>query len=1125
MNLQSEFYRFLFEESPVPLVIREVHTDQRRGNAAFFRLLGSSPEEVGAMDFALFFLPEDVTAHEACYREMLSGAREAYSFLHPLRRADGATIHVRTHSRVLRDDSGHPLYVLTAFEDVSDLVEAMRSFRHERESLQALMDAIPDLIAFTDMEGKILRLNRAKARQLGAAVPEEVVGKRIADLEGRGEEPPFAERVVLPLTGPLFNVEERLCVPVLDGEPRWFLTSVAPLTIEGRVQGYITVSRDITERKEREQALKTLDETLRVLLSSAPNAIVILDREGNVSFWNLAAERLFGRRAEEMLAKPFSPLPDVELGEVLRAEGVMRNAEMTLTAPDGTERSLYVSLGALYDAHGKPNGMVAVYTDISERKRYEKVLAEREQLFRTIFEASPIGISLVNERGVFLLANRALEDILGYTEAELCSLSEDITFPEDVEPGLTYWRELVAGEREVFRVEKRVRRKDGEIRVVSWTAAAVRDEKGNFLYSVHLTRDITDQKQKEETLRQFSRAVESTGDSVLITNREGIVEYVNPAFESLTGYSAAEVLGKTPRILKSGKHDRAFYERFWGEILEGRTFRDVFINRKKTGELYYEDKTTSPVFDASGNLTHFVSVGRDVSRQREMRNALRESEARLRALFEASPIGILVHKCADGTTSVNDALANMIGYPKEEITGVLLTRITHPDDVEKTLQYYEELVAGSRSHYAIEKRYFRSDGSLVWARVSGVAVRDAREKLLYLVFMIEDITEWKRVQEALAASEARFRSLVESTDDLIAVVGEDLRIQGVFGRMLKADGRSADDFVGKKPTEVWGPEIGAFLEAGEQRALRGESVTLEWRMPVRGGFREIQSLMSPIFSGGRVIGVVCVGRDITPLKRAAENLRQMNLQLERRVRERTRELEETNARLAHSNEELQQFTYVVSHDLQEPLRTVAGFVDLIQRRYREQFDTPLQGYFAYIAEGVQRAQRMIRSLLEYSRLNARPHEPVPVEVEDVLQAVCQDLSERLRECNGSVLWDSPLPRVLADPVQLHQLLLNLIGNGIKFRRENPPRVHFSATRESEEMWRFAVRDNGIGIPESQLQRIFLVFQRVHRREDYEGEGIGLAICRKIVLRHGGRIWAESTLGEGSTFYFTLPSAP
>lgn len=1125
MGQQSEFYQLLFEESPVPLVVREVHTSQTRGNAAFFRLLGCSPGEVETVDFALFLFPEDRTAHEAFYREMFFGAREAYSLLHPLRRADGTTIHVRTRSRALRDDAGELLYVLTAFEDVSDFVETMRTLRHERESLQALMDAIPDLISFIDREGKIIRVNRAKARQLGATTPEEVVGRRIADLEGRGEEPPFTERVVLPLTEPIFNVEEQLCVPVPDGELRWFLTSLVSMTIEGRIQGYITISRDITERKEREQALQTLNETLHALLSSAPNAIVILDREGKVSLWNFAAERLFGRRAEEMLGNPFSPFPDVELEEVFRVEGVLRNVERTLTAQDGTEYSLYVSVGALYDAYGEPNGMVVVYTDISERKRYEKTLAERERLFRTIFEVSPIGISLVDERGAFLLANRALEDILGYTEAELRSLSEDVTCPEDVEPGRTYWRELVAGEREVFHVEKRVRRKDGEIRVVSWTVAAVRDEKGNFLYSVHFIHDITDQKQNEETLRQFSRIVASTGDSVLITNREGIIEYVNPAFERLTGYSAAEVLGKTPRILKSGKHDRAFYERFWREILEGRTFRDVFINRKKSGELYYEDKTTSPIFDASGTIIHFVSVGRDVTRQREMQNALRESEARFRALFEASPIGILVHKCADGTTSVNDALAHMIGYPKEEITGALLTRLTHPDDVEKTLRYYEELVTGSRGHYVIEKRYFRRDGFLIWVRASVVGVRDSEGKLIYFVDMIEDITERKKTQEALVESEARFRSLVESTDDLIAVVDENLRIQGVFGRMLKVDGRSADDFIGRTAREVWGPEIGALLEDGERRVLRGESVSLEWRMPVRDGFREIQSLMSPIFSGERITGVVCVGRDITSLKRAEEHLREMNLQLEKRVRERTRELEEANSRLIHSNEELQQFTYVVSHDLQEPLRSIVGFVELIQRRYGEQFDARLREYFTHIADGAQRAQRMIRSLLEYSRLDARSHDLVPVDVESVLQAVCHDLSGRLEECNGEVLWDSPLPRVLADSVQLHQLLLNLIGNGIKFRKGDSPRVHISATHESEGMWRFAVRDNGIGIPESQLQRIFLMFQRLHRREEYEGEGIGLAVCRKIVLRHGGRIWAESTLGEGSTFYFTLPAAP
>jgi signal transduction histidine kinase len=241
----------------------------------------------------------------------------------------------------------------------------------------------------------------------------------------------------------------------------------------------------------------------------------------------------------------------------------------------------------------------------------------------------------------------------------------------------------------------------------------------------------------------------------------------------------------------------------------------------------------------------------------------------------------------------------------------------------------------------------------------------------------------------------------------------------------------------------------------------------------------------------------------------------------RALRERTEDLERVNSELARSNAELERFAQIASHDLQEPLRTVSSFVQLLSKRYGEHFDDAGRRYAAYAVEGAERMRSLINALLTYSRLD-RTDAPVDAEVSlaRVLSRVCADLHGSITSSAARVTHDE-LPTVLGHEGQLSQLLLNLVSNAIKYRRDEPPEIHIGATSERG-FWRISVADKGIGIEPQYFERIFVVFQRLHTRETYEGTGIGLAICKRIVERHGGCIWLESSPGAGSTFYFTLP---
>ncbi len=266
---------------------------------------------------------------------------------------------------------------------------------------------------------------------------------------------------------------------------------------------------------------------------------------------------------------------------------------------------------------------------------------------------------------------------------------------------------------------------------------------------------------------------------------------------------------------------------------------------------------------------------------------------------------------------------------------------------------------------------------------------------------------------------------------------------------------------------------------------------------------------------GAIIGASTIARDITERKKNEEELRIYREHLEDLVKERTIELE-------RSNKELEQFAYIASHDLQEPLRMVVSYIQLIEKRFKDSFNAEAREFMWFAVDGAKRMQQLINDLLTYSRVTTRGKPLTRVSCETVLENALRNLAVAVEECHGAVTHDA-LPDVFGDDTQLAQLFQNLIGNGLKFHGDNPPAVHVSCAREGN-AWVFSVRDNGIGIDPQYNETIFLIFRRLHGRDEYPGTGIGLAVCKKVVERHGGRIWVESALKKGSTFYFTLPAS-
>jgi PAS domain S-box-containing protein len=368
-----------------------------------------------------------------------------------------------------------------------------------------------------------------------------------------------------------------------------------------------------------------------------------------------------------------------------------------------------------------------------------------------------------------------------------------------------------------------------------------------------------------------------------------------------------------------------------------------------------------------------------------------------------------------------------------------------------------------------------------------------------------DETDQYQLQLILQESEAKYRTLIQNIPQKIFHKDRDSHYLYVNDNYAADFGLSPSDFVGKTDYDFYPPELADKYRTDDKAVMdSGELKEVEESYLNQGATRWVQTIKSPIIdNNGQVNSLLGIFWDITEKKLAEESLH------------------EALENLSRSNQELEQFAYVASHDLQEPLRMISNYVQLLARRYKGQLDEDADDFIHFAVDGAERMKALIIDLLTFSRVSTRGKPPEPVDMGVILKTVRNNLEVTISETGANIIAGE-MPTVEADPTQMVQLLQNLIGNAIKFRGAQPPEIHISA-QEDDSVWTFAVSDNGIGIESQYFDRLFKIFQRLHDKEDYPGTGIGLAVCKRIVERHGGKIWVESEFGNGSTFYFTLPT--
>ena len=497
------------------------------------------------------------------------------------------------------------------------------------------------------------------------------------------------------------------------------------------------------------------------------------------------------------------------------------------------------------------------------------------------------------------------------------------------------------------------------------------------------------------------------------------------------------------------------------------------------------------------------------------RDAGRTSEDRFRALFDMSRDGIVFVDLDGHIEEMNQAYLDLVGYGRDEITTHTYQDLTPEKWRAGEAEIIETQVMQRGFSDEYEKEYVRKDGSTAPISLRTILVRDLEGRPIRFMGIVRDITELKEKEEALKASEKRYRSLFDLSHDGVVFVGLNGPVEEANPAYLDMLGYELDELVGMTYQQLTPPRWAA-MEAdivAEQLLQRGYTDEYEKEYIRNDGSVfpvAVRAILVRDETGVpvRIMGIV---RDITEQKQAKEAL-------ERHARD-----------LARSNEELEQFAYVASHDLQEPLRKIRAFGALLADEKRESLDDEGQQYIDFMTDAAARMQTLVSDLLALSRVTTAAHPFEDLSLAEVFDTVLSDLSVRLEEAGGQVEV-SATPTIEADRTQMEQLFRNLIGNALKFCRPGvPPRVTVEVAAQVQPIdtvpgpaHDIVVTDNGIGFELSQGSKLFQPFKRLHARHQYEGAGIGLAICEKIVLRHHGRITASGTPGAGATFTVTLP---
>ncbi len=751
----------------------------------------------------------------------------------------------------------------------------------------------------------------------------------------------------------------------------------------------------------------------------------------------------------------------------------------------------------------------------------DEFLKERD-FSDSVINSMPGVFYLIDENGCFLRWNKNFEKVTEYLPEEISKMSPLYLFAgED--------RQLIESSiRDVFikgeeTAEASFITKSG--RIIPYYFNGIRIIIGGKPLLVGVGIDITSRKLNEEALISLSVRQEALlsaiPDIIMEVDSNKIYTWANqPGIE----FFGKDVIGKEAAYYFDGEQNT------YGQVKplfngnENVTYVES-RQRRKDGEKRLLAWWCRVLKDKDGNVTGALSTARDITDLKIAEELVKQSEHRYRILFDEAPAMYVITRNQEGAPLIDDCNAlflSVLGYTYDEVIGRPLADFYTPESCKKLLENggYQRAMSGSFGKE--ERELVTSDGRVIETLLNAVPESDKADKdgkVTGTRAMFVDITALKQAEKARRESEEQYRILAETAQDIILTHDMEGRITYVNNAGLQKTGYSAEEVL-RTPITRFIP-VEYMDTMSKRQSLRqaddGQIYLYEIEFVNRLGERTPMEICSaPVRREGRIGEILIMARDITDRKLAEDKIRKLNEELEQRVKERTAQLEA-------ANKELESFSYSVSHDLRGPLQHITGFAELLNKRAAESLDDKNKHYLKVITDSTIRMGKLIDDLLSFSRMGRMDMMKRKTNLVSLVKEILIDFQADARGRN--IDWKvGPLPEIYGDSAMLRQVLINLISNAFKYTKNcDKAKIEIGSTSGEKGEVCIYVKDNGTGFDMKYVDKLFGLFQRLHRTEDYEGTGVGLANVQRIIHRHGGKVWAEGKVGEGATFYFTLKS--
>lgn len=1043
----------------------------------------------------------------------------------------------------VRDDLGKINGVLVVCNETTTTVINEQIAKLEEKKFRDTVRQAPTAISILRGPHFIVETANDKMLELWGKTAEQVISKKMFDAVPEAAKQGFEERLhtVYTTSRPYIGND----VPVQldrDGhlETRYVNFIFQPLKDDGIVTGVTAVAVDVTKQVHAKNELIRSENKFRSLIVESPVAMAILKGEDFfIDIANQSILSIWGKTLNEVQGKKllavFPELNEQKISTLLKsvfATGIPyreKEASTYVNSFDG-KRHFFLDFEyrPLTDADGNISGIIITLIDVTDRVTARQQINDSAERLMLATEGAQLATWDINLKTAEIVHSSRFASIFGMpTDLALTPIQiRERIHPEDIPNVEQAFKNAKATGS--YYCELRLLLPDNNVRRIRTQGKIIYEEAVPARMLGTMT-DISEEWETERKVAWLASIVHSSEDAIISKSLDGIITSWNDAAYRIFGYTAPEMIGQP--ISKIIPEDRMGEERdIISRIKRGERMHHFETKRlAKDGHLVDISLTISPIKDNRGNVVGSSKIARDITVQKEAEQLLKRSREQLQIVIDASELGTWDLSLITKEFTYSKRYLEILGYTDTTVrpTHGELSKHLHPDDVRIRQVAFEE--AYEKGILLYTARIIWNDGSIHWVEIKGKVFYDEKNKPEKIIGTARDITEQRSYQHVLEESEQKFRLLADSMPQFVWI-GNEAGILHYFNQ-------SVYDYTGFSPDQV--EKVGWLqivhpddreenIKLWMRSVKTGEAFSIEHRLKRSDGeYRwQVSKAVPQKDAEGKIQMWVGTSTDIHDRKIFTQ-------ELEKEVHQRTKELKQLNEDLIKSNDELAQFAYVASHDLQEPLRKIQTFSARLLESESQNLSEKGKDYFMRMQLASKRMQQLILDLLSYSRANTAEKHFENANLHVLLQVVKEQLREVIDQ-KHALIKSSNLPTANVIPYQLEQLLTNILSNALKFSKQNErPVIEVSAdivkshevknaSASADEYHRIVIKDNGIGFDAQYSERIFQVFQRLHGKDEFPGTGIGLAIVKKIAENHNGIITATGELNKGAIFTLYLP---